>query len=134
MLRLAGAEVIVPARDVDRAGKAVAGLDGVRVAPMDLLDQDSIDAFADSFLADGKPLHILVNSAGIMANPFTLDARGYESQFATNHLGHFQLTTRLCPRCDRPRALASSPCRRAGTGAPTCTSTTRISRIATTSR
>ncbi|MEU4290346.1 oxidoreductase [Kribbella sp. NPDC026596] len=97
VLRLAGAEVIVPARDVDRAGKAVAALDGVRVAPMDLLDQDSIDTFADSFLADGKPLHILVNSAGIMANPFTLDARGYESQFATNHLGHFQLTTRLLP-------------------------------------
>jgi NAD(P)-dependent dehydrogenase (short-subunit alcohol dehydrogenase family) len=62
---------------------------------MDLLDLATIDAFADRFLAFGKPLHPLINSAGIMANPLTRDARGYESQFATNHLGHFQLTTPL---------------------------------------
>jgi NAD(P)-dependent dehydrogenase (short-subunit alcohol dehydrogenase family) len=62
---------------------------------MDLLDPGSIDVFADRFLAMGQPLHILVNSAGIMANPLARDARGYESQFATNHLGHFQLTRRL---------------------------------------
>jgi NAD(P)-dependent dehydrogenase (short-subunit alcohol dehydrogenase family) len=64
---------------------------------MDLLDPASIDALADGYLASGQPLHILVNSAGIMACPLTRDARGYEAQFATNHLGHFQLTTRLWP-------------------------------------
>jgi len=96
-LRAAGAEVIVPARDVQRATAELADLDGVTVEQLDLLDPATIDAFADRFLATGRPLHILVNSAGIMANPLTRDARGYESQFATNHLGHFQLTTRLLP-------------------------------------
>ncbi|HWD82585.1 MAG TPA: oxidoreductase [Kribbella sp.] len=95
--RSAGAEVVVPARDVARATAELAEVDGVAVERMDLLDPASIDAFADRFLASGRPLHILVNSAGIMANPLTRDARGYESQFATNHLGHFQLTTRLLP-------------------------------------
>src|SRR5713101_8070543 len=64
---------------------------------MDLLDPASIDAFAARFLASGQPLHILVNSAGIMACPLARDSRGYESQFATNHLGHFQLVARLWP-------------------------------------
>jgi NAD(P)-dependent dehydrogenase (short-subunit alcohol dehydrogenase family) len=96
-LRAAGADVIVPARDTTRASKELADIDGVTVEELDLLDQDSIDAFADRFLATGRALHILINSAGIMANPLTRDSRGFESQFATNHLGHFQLTTRLLP-------------------------------------
>ncbi|MBM9509266.1 oxidoreductase [Actinacidiphila acididurans] len=91
----AGAQVVVPARDVPRAEARLAGIDGVQVWPMDLLDPASIDAFADRFLATGLPLHLLVNSAGIMAAPLTRDARGFESQFATNHLGHFLLTARL---------------------------------------
>lgn len=95
--RAAGADVLVPARDVSRASDELSDIDGVVVDELDLLDPASIDAFADRFLASGRPLHILVNSAGIMANPLTRDARGYESQFATNHLGHFQLTTRLLP-------------------------------------
>lgn len=96
VLRSAGAEVIVPARDIARATAALDAID-VAIEAMDLLDPASIDAFADRFLVTGQPLHILVNSAGIMATPLTRDARGYESQFATNHLGHFQLTTRLLP-------------------------------------
>jgi NAD(P)-dependent dehydrogenase (short-subunit alcohol dehydrogenase family) len=96
-LRSAGADVLVPARDVERATAELADIDGVVVDELNLLDRASIDAFADRFLATGRPLHILINSAGIMANPLTRDARGYESQFATNHLGHFQLTTRLLP-------------------------------------
>jgi NAD(P)-dependent dehydrogenase (short-subunit alcohol dehydrogenase family) len=97
VLRAAGADVVVPARDTERAGAAVADLDGVEVEPMDLADPASIDAFAAKFLASGRPLHLLVNSAGIMATPLARDARGYESQFATNHLGHFQLVARLWP-------------------------------------
>ena len=96
ILRSAGAKVIVPARDVARAKAAMAGVDA-QVEPMDLLDPASIDAFADRFLASSQPLHLLINSAGIMAVPFQRDSRGYELQFATNHLGHFQLTTRLLP-------------------------------------
>jgi NAD(P)-dependent dehydrogenase (short-subunit alcohol dehydrogenase family) len=95
-LRAAGARVIVPARDIAKAKAALDGMD-VEIAAMDLADPSSIDAFADAFVATGSPLHILINSAGIMACPLTRDARGYEMQFATNHLGHFQLTTRLWP-------------------------------------
>ncbi|RWR05562.1 oxidoreductase [Paenirhodobacter populi] len=98
----AGARVIVPARDVERAQKALEGLSAAEVEDMDLLDPASIDVFAKRFLASGLPLDILVNSAGIMALPErTLDARGYELQFATNHLGHFQLTARLWPALQR---------------------------------
>ncbi|ASZ14758.1 SDR family NAD(P)-dependent oxidoreductase [Chitinophaga pendula] len=97
VFRQAGAQVIVPTRDHARAVKALEGIDGVEIRQMDLLDPASIDEFATWFLSTNRPLHLLVNSAGIMANPFTLDGRGYEIQFATNHLGHFQLTARLWP-------------------------------------
>jgi NAD(P)-dependent dehydrogenase (short-subunit alcohol dehydrogenase family) len=95
-IRSAGARVIVPARDRNRAARALQGLD-VEIQAMDLLDPASIDAFAARFLASGQPLHILVNSAGIAGAPLTRDARGYELHFATNHLGHFQLAMRLWP-------------------------------------
>lgn len=75
----------------------MAGLDRVEIDSLDLIDPTSIDAFAERFLASGRPLHILVNNAGIMATPLVRDARGFESQLATNHLGHFQLTERLWP-------------------------------------
>src|SRR5260370_26564030 len=97
VLRSAGARVIVPARDHDKAATALEGIDGVEIEAMDLIDPASIDAFAVKFLAAGSPLHILVNSAGIGGAPLTRDARGYELHFATNHLGHFQLAMRLWP-------------------------------------
>ncbi|RKN21069.1 SDR family NAD(P)-dependent oxidoreductase [Micromonospora musae] len=100
-LRAAGATVVVPVRSPDRARDLLAGIDGVEVEQLDLMDSTSIDVFADRFLATGRPLHILVNSAGIQNVPLTRDARGYEAQFATNHLGHFQLTTRLWPALHR---------------------------------
>lgn len=96
-LRLAGAEVIVPTRDYERAEAALKDIDGIKIELMDLLDPSSIDAFADKFLASDRPLHILVNCAAIMACPLYRDSRGYEFQLATNHLWHFQLTTRLLP-------------------------------------
>lgn len=65
------------------------------------MDPASIDAFAAEFLASGQPLHLLINNAGIMWVPLQRDARGYESQLATNHLGHFQLTARLWPALRR---------------------------------
>lgn len=97
VLRAAGAHVIVPTRDHDKAVQALSNIEGVEIEAMDLMDPASIDAFAEKFIATGRPLHILVNSAGIMACPLARDSRGYESQFATNHLGHFQLVTRLWP-------------------------------------
>ncbi len=97
VLHSAGARVIVPARDHDKAATALEGIDGVEIEAMDLIDPASIDAFAVKFLATGSPLHILVNSAGIGGAPLSRDARGYEFHFATNHLGHFQLALRLWP-------------------------------------
>lgn len=97
ILSAAGARVIVPARDYDRAAQALTGINNVEIEEMELMDPDSVDAFAAKFLASDRPLHILINSAGIMATPLMRDSRGYESQFSTNHLGHFQLTLRLWP-------------------------------------
>ncbi|MRN55043.1 SDR family NAD(P)-dependent oxidoreductase [Paenibacillus sp. LC-T2] len=93
----AGATVIVPARTSEKARAAIAGIPQVELEELDLIDPASIDAFAQRFLDSGRQLDILINNAGIMAPPLVRDARGYESQFATNHLGHFQLTERLWP-------------------------------------
>ena len=92
-----GATVIVPVRTPDKAKKALETIPRVELVPMDLADPKSIDAFATSFVRSRRPFHFLINNAGIMATPLRRDARGYESQFATNHLGHFQLTVRLWP-------------------------------------
>ncbi|HEY2119279.1 MAG TPA: oxidoreductase [Candidatus Acidoferrum sp.] len=97
VLAEAGATVIVPARTPDKARRALQGIPQVEQRSLDLLDPVSIDAFANEFLASGRPLHMLLNSAGIMAIPLTRDARGHESHFSANHLGHFQLTARLWP-------------------------------------
>ena len=117
--RSAGATVVVPAREIAKAKANLADIPGVGAQTMDLLDPRSIDAFAEQFGRDHRKLHILVNNAGIMAPPLGRDARGYESQFATNHLGHFQLTCRLWPSlvaADGARvvALSSYAHRRAG--------------------
>ncbi|WP_353719133.1 SDR family NAD(P)-dependent oxidoreductase [Dyadobacter sp. 676] len=93
----AGAHVTVPARDIAKATRTLAGIPNVSVEPLDLMDPASIDDFAEKFLQNGLPLDILVNNAGIMWVPLRRDARGYESQLSTNHLGHFQLTARLWP-------------------------------------
>jgi NAD(P)-dependent dehydrogenase (short-subunit alcohol dehydrogenase family) len=91
----AGAQVIVAARDIEKAERALAGVSNVEVWRLDLSNPESIDTFAGRFADSGNPLHILVNNAGVMATPLMRDSRGYELQFATNHLGHFQLTARL---------------------------------------
>jgi len=96
-LAAAGAIVIVPARTPEKAQKALVDIANVEQAALDLADSASIDAFAGGFLSRTKALDILINNAAIMASPLMRDARGYEAQFATNHLGHFQLTARLWP-------------------------------------
>jgi len=93
----AGATVVVPARTLDKARKALEGIPRVELSPMDLGDPASIEAFTAAFRASKRPLHLLINNAGIMAAPLSRDARGYESHFATNHLGHFALTVGLWP-------------------------------------
>lgn len=93
----AGANVIVPARDPHRAREALAGAGQVEVQAMDLMQPDSIQAFARRIVAQGNPISLLINCAGIMAAPLLRDAQGHESQFATNHLGHYRLTCGLWP-------------------------------------
>lgn len=96
-LAAAGATVIVPARDAEKAKRNLSGIANVELEILDLMDPDSIDAFAEKFLASGRPLHLLINNAGIMWVPLRKDSRGIESQLATNYLAQFQLTARLWP-------------------------------------
>ncbi len=97
-LAAAGAEVTLAVRNLD-AGKLTAedivgttGNPQVHVAWLDLADQASVRAFVRTW--DG-PLHMLVNNAGVMAMPLARTPEGWEMQFATNHFGHFTLTTGL---------------------------------------
>ncbi|MRX42022.1 SDR family NAD(P)-dependent oxidoreductase [Flavobacterium sp. LC2016-23] len=100
-LAAAGATVIVPARDVEKAKRNLEGTVNVIIEKMDLMNPGSIDAFAEKFLHSGRPLHLLINNAGIMWVPLRRDNRGYESQLATNYLALFQLTARLWPALKR---------------------------------
>jgi NAD(P)-dependent dehydrogenase (short-subunit alcohol dehydrogenase family) len=95
VLSNAGAAVVIGARDPQRAQMAVAGMRNVEVGQLDLASPRSIDRFASGFLDSNRALDLLINNAGIMATPLMRDDRGYELQFATNHLGHFQLTASL---------------------------------------
>lgn len=97
VLAAAGATVIVPARDIEKAKKNLEGIANVEIAAMDLMSPTSIDAFAENFIASGRPLHLLINNAGIMWVPLRRDERGIESQLATNYLAVFQLTSGLWP-------------------------------------
>jgi len=102
-LAKAGAEVTLTARDQvvgERVAAAInkslsmddTGNSHVYVAPLELADRASVRAFAASWTG---PLHILVNNAGVMAEPLNRTPEGWEHQFATNHLGHFGLALGL---------------------------------------
>jgi NAD(P)-dependent dehydrogenase (short-subunit alcohol dehydrogenase family) len=97
-LASAGAEVTLAVRDVEAgtrvAGNIIAttGNTNVFVEQLDLSDQMSVAAFVTRW---SGPLDILVNNAGIMATPELRTKEGWELQLATNHLGHFALTTEL---------------------------------------
>lgn len=97
VLTSAGAHVIIPARDIEKAMKNLSGMENIEPERMDLMDPESIDAFADRFIASGRKLDLLINNAGIMWVPLRRDRRGFESQLATNYLGQFHLTAKLWP-------------------------------------
>jgi NAD(P)-dependent dehydrogenase (short-subunit alcohol dehydrogenase family) len=97
-LAVAGAKLFVAARRPDVAASDLKDVAGdVTILQMDLSDPASIDSFADELAKHTVKIDILINNAAIMACPLARDARGYESQLATNHLGHFQMTARLWP-------------------------------------
>ena len=94
----AGAEVILPVRDLQKAETNLSDIDGaIRLRPMDLADLVSVENFAADVAGDHDKIHLLINNAGIMACPETRIGDGWESQFATNHIGHFVLTNELTP-------------------------------------
>ncbi|MCG5440013.1 SDR family oxidoreductase [Micromonospora foliorum] len=103
-LARAGAEVVLPVRN---PAKGTAALEAVRAAapgavvstrPLDLASLGSVAALADTLLGEGRPIHLLINNAGVMSPPTRhATAEGFELQFGTNHLGHFALTGRLLP-------------------------------------
>ncbi len=104
-----GATVIMAVRDPEKGGTVrrelmSAGLHGdLEVRLLDLLDLDSVRRFADGVRGDGRPIDALVNNGGISNRPRRLSPQGYESQFATNHLGHFALTGLLLENLGRGR-------------------------------
>ncbi len=104
VLAAKGAEVIVAGRSVSKGEAALRRIvsetpeAAVRFGEIDLADLESVSDFAAAELADGRPVDLLVNNAGVMAVPdhrMTVD--GFELQFGTNFLGHFALTLRLLP-------------------------------------
>ena len=101
-LAAAGAKVTITSRDHDRGSSAAARIADqtgyvVEVASLDLVDRDSIRAFADRYLADHAELAVLVNNAGGVFGSRVLTTDGVERTFATNHLGPFLLTSLLLP-------------------------------------
>ena len=116
-LAQAGATLTLAVRDTAQGAAAATTLGGstgntrIRVASLDLADLASVQRFAADWQARGEPLHVLINNAGIMACPLSRSAQGWESQFATNHLGHFALTRALLPvllKSEAPRVVALS--------------------------
>ncbi|ROQ38704.1 NAD(P)-dependent dehydrogenase (short-subunit alcohol dehydrogenase family) [Frondihabitans sp. PhB188] len=114
-LAAAGAEVVLPVRN---PAKGAATVETIRAAvpsaavtlrQLDLSSLESVAALADTLAGEGDPIRILVNNAGIMTPPsrqVTVD--GFESQFGTNHLGHFALVARLLPLLTAGRARVTS--------------------------
>lgn len=110
-LARAGADVVLPVRNQAKGDSAAAGIRAaapgstVTVARLDLAALDSVTALVDQLVADGRPIHLLVNNAGVMTPPErTLTADGFELQFGTNHLGHVALTLGLLPLLTEGRA------------------------------
>ena len=111
----AGASVIVTGRNDARGAAVLARLRAIhpgadpRFAHLDVASLADIAAFADGLAAEGAPIDLLVNNAGVLALPTRrLTADGFEVQFGTNYLGHFALTARLLPllrRGDRARVV-----------------------------
>jgi len=98
-----GARVIIGCRDPKRGQdalneiKRVSGSQEVELMQLDLSSMASVSQFAKTFLNKYDRLDILMNNAGIMATPYGQTTEGHESQFGTNHLGHFLLTILLLP-------------------------------------
>lgn len=95
VLSEAGATIIVGARDIAKARQTLAEVKNVSIIELDLSEPASVNEFTDQYRKSYDTCDILVNNAGVMATPLLRNSLSYEMQFATNHLGHFQLTANL---------------------------------------
>lgn len=99
----AGATVVVACRDKKKAKQAIAkmetekGTGSLEIGVLDLASFESVRAFAETFIAQHKQLHVLINNAGVGTPPASKTKEGYELQFGVNFLGHFALTGLLYP-------------------------------------
>lgn len=114
-LAAAGAEMILPVRNPRKGESAIArirqSVPAARVSlrSLDLSSLGSVAALGDTLREEGRPIHILVNNAGVMTPPNRrVTADGFELQFGTNHLGHFALVARLLPLLQAGRAHVTS--------------------------
>ncbi len=102
-LAAAGADVVIAARNQERAAEAMSRIrDGVpdarlTLVELDLGSLDSVQAAAEQILAAHETIDLLVNNAGVMGIPEGRTADGFEMQLGVDHLGHFALTARLLP-------------------------------------
>lgn len=98
-----GAHVVLTARDVPKGEKVAQGIreatanPNVEVEELELASLKSVRAFAERFLKKHEKLDILINNAGVMACPKGQTEDGFETQFGTNHFGHFLMTCLLAP-------------------------------------
>jgi NAD(P)-dependent dehydrogenase (short-subunit alcohol dehydrogenase family) len=99
-----GAQVVGAVRDLAKAETATAQVrkdaaqgGGFELIALDLANLKSVRASADALLAAGKPFDVVIANAGVMATPFGHTADGFETQFGTNHLGHFVFVNRIAP-------------------------------------
>jgi NAD(P)-dependent dehydrogenase (short-subunit alcohol dehydrogenase family) len=97
-----GAEVVGAARNLDKARAATepvralaANGGGLELVELDLASLSSVRACADALVSAGKPFDLIIANAGIMACPKSQTSDGFETQFGTNHLGHFVLVNRI---------------------------------------
>ncbi|GEK80323.1 SDR family oxidoreductase [Agrococcus baldri] len=114
-LAAAGGELVLPVRNRRKGGAAIeriratAPSASITLRELDLSSLDSVAALGQTLLAEGEPIHLLVNNAGVMTPPDRqTTADGFELQLGTNHLGHVALVAQLLPLLRAGRARVTS--------------------------
>jgi NAD(P)-dependent dehydrogenase (short-subunit alcohol dehydrogenase family) len=109
-----GADVVGAARDLTKAKAATAGVraaakdgGGFELVEVDLASLDSVRVCANALVDAGKPFDLIIANAGVMACPYGKTVDGFETQFGTNHLGHFVLVNRIASLMKRGSRLVN---------------------------